>query len=293
MDIMNTKRSGASLLEYVLPLTFVVAVVATTLSDNNIIKKLTDYLAGSSMGSVHQHTLNVPALGTVISHAQRVDDSVQTALTSQSASSAQQQICLSSGICLNIPVIASGDGTLSETVGGLGGNLTNALGNVLDQIVQQLKAQNADPTLVQLITNLALEGHGLGNHINSLEQQCPINSTCTLFRSTLQGSAGNGYKASLEGSNNFFTANIDTGNFQKAYQAVQDYFSAHPHAYADVANVINQESSQILNISNGVTVGGNVYSVVKTSANNAQLVHQDSNTICASDGNQGICKKST
>ncbi len=80
-----------------------------------------------------------------------------------------ENVCFNSGVCINLPVVAA-SGTVAETAGSMGGELTGAFANALQQLATQIAASPAnDPDFVALITKLANQGHAIGNDINAMD----------------------------------------------------------------------------------------------------------------------------
>lgn len=244
---------GNAMMEYALPLAILVGASGILLTVGNFPAYLKTYLANDNLAKIDNHQMLIPALGSRLSST---GSHAGPANSSASPVSGEQRICLQSGFCIDIPIIAGG-GSVSETVGGLGGNLTSALANVFDQIVQQLKAQNADSALINLVTQLALDAHGIGNKLNTTQSQCGANSTSCDVDLTVSGFAAGSItttKAPNGDTIQDWKSVLSTTTFQQDQQALNDYFSAHPGQYKDVASIINLESGQILNIAAGLNV---------------------------------------
>jgi hypothetical protein len=242
---------------------------------------------------------NPQAAQEILSKANQSADASQPPEPAQSlaSSSGPQNICFQGGVCVNIPTIASG--SLTETNGGLGGSLVTSLSDVFDQLVAQLKAQNADPALISLVTQLAKQGHSIGDSLQTVQAVCSVGGGNNAACDTAKGGALNASMFKESNSGDVFTSNIDTTSFTKALSAVDNYIRNHPGTYDSVGTLIDMESSQITNIAQGMNLGIEMTSGLDslghqnfniTAVNNkAVLVHQDANTICSAGGNTHLC----
>ncbi|MBK8190882.1 MAG: hypothetical protein IPK79_10585 [Vampirovibrionales bacterium] len=76
-----------------------------------------------------------------------------------------EKICFKNGSCLQLPVISQG-ARVTDTAGGLGGDLTQYFSEILAKMAEQMKAEGVDPATIALITDLAKSGHDLGSLID-------------------------------------------------------------------------------------------------------------------------------
>lgn len=308
----KVKNQGNALMEYSLPLVILLVMSGLLGTFGGWVQNFQSYLQNSTNSQIDNHMLKIPALGVGVLPSTGSTSGVvpstaasagNTVLMVSPPGTGQQQICLSSSkMCINIPEV-TGSGTVSDTLGGLGGNLVTSYASVFDQIAAQLKAQNADPALVTLITNLAQNGHNIGNMLNTVETVCKTGGSPACDFKSIGGQLDDSMIQSSHAVNGAISATINTTRFQEALQAVNNYFSLHPNSYQDIQGIIQLEASQITNIGQGLNLGiqmtsgknslGNNNFNVTGTANNAKLVNQDANTICANGGNQGVCIQPT
>lgn len=179
----------------------------------------------------------------------------------------EAQLCFQSGFCINVPSVAQG-ATVSDTTGGLGGDLTAQFADVFEQIADQLELAGQDPTFVDKVRLLAQSGHGLGNAENAL----PKGDDCdNLDRSVCD---------------NFF----DTSNvFVQSFSDLKQYMQANSDKIpADVQAILHFQGEEINNIRIGIDIGPkeNTIGLPIPETNAAQLTHQSANVICQG-GNGG------
>lgn len=154
---MRQAHCGSALAEYALAGAFMLGAVAFILTQEDWGGKLAvlqqDMMnAGLTSGS---RTLKVPPLGTI-------------ARTSHRYAMAKENICFTSGTCVNMPVITPGT-TVADTTGAMGGELTKSFADVMLQLAKEIEAKGGDPILVQLITELANAGHDTANYVKMVE----------------------------------------------------------------------------------------------------------------------------
>lgn len=195
----------------------------------------------------------------------------------------QNQFCTASGWCVNVPDTSNVN--LAGTTGSLGGELSQQMADVIAQIALQLQQDpNTDPTLLNLVTQLANQGHTIGDEELRLANNCPVNSYCGSYE----------YIGVV--SQNTQPIQDATTQFNTLHQQLQDYLATHPNALPpEMQNTINFEAAEIKNISSGFSnqwdpnwniYDGNIYNF--NPPNGGLLTHQDANTICANGGN-GTC----
>lgn len=217
-----------------------------------------------------------------------------------------QKVCFSSGYCVNVPVVAQGP--MSGTTGALGGQLTGAFADVLQQIADQLTANSGDRVLAGMITKLANNGHAIGNQQSSLLSLCAPGTQCN---SSITINTNSGKAAAKNGSTvtaGIYLTGINDANlqFKNQYGAVISYLKKNPDALApELQSLVTLESQQIIGIAdafntttsvnNGVT-SNTVHKKVTTTAQSTWditsdpiLVHQDANTICGAGGDTSVC----
>lgn len=196
----------------------------------------------------------------------------------------ETRICSESGWCINVP---DTEGIhLTGTSGALGGELTQSMANVIQQIAQQLAQDpNTDPALLDLVTQLANNGHTIGDEEIRLATNCPAGSYC--------GS----YEYIDVVAHNTIPIAEATATFNNTYQALQSYLAANPGALPmEMQNVISFEVSEINSISGSFSnhydtnwnqIDGNIY--LFNPPNGGELTHQSANNICGSGGNTSQC----
>ena len=206
----------------------------------------------------------------------------------------EEQACLSGGYCVNIPTIPGGT-RLSSTTGALGGQLTHGMANAIRQIGDQLRADpDTDPTLLNLITQLANNGHGIGDSIDNANTWCPPGVNCGQL-------AADGSQVSSILRQNLGNIDHSQSGFQSTHQELQAYLAAHPGALPPaVVGVINAEAGQINTIADAFSQDSITPSTCQAAGDTAcsqwnvtdtLLVHQDANTICSSGGGHSQCTR--
>ncbi len=193
----------------------------------------------------------------------------------------QNQFCTASGWCVNVPDTSNVN--LAGTTGSLGGEISQQMADVIAQIALQLQQDpNTDPALLNLVTQLANQGHAVGNAEVELATNCPLSTYCGTYVGTY--------------SQNTSFIQDATNTFNTTHQQLQQYLATHPNALPiEMQNTIHFEVSEINSISSGFSnhwderwqiYDGNVYDF--NPPNGGQLTHQSANTICSNGGN-GTC----
>lgn len=238
-------RTGNALAEYALAAAFMLGAVGFVLTQGDWGGKLAalqqDLLASSGL-SVTGRTLTVPPLGTVVR-------------PNKLATLEKQKICFASGSCINLPVIAAG-ATVTDTAGSLGGDLTNEFASVLQQLADELAAKNADPIVVQLVTELANSGHNVGNSISDfnnvlLKYDCDLRA-CD---SSMMDPSDSWY---IAGGANHIKSVVFSSGMKPRYDLLMAYLDANPSALAsfpEAQNIIALEYNQIKTIVEGQQFG--------------------------------------
>lgn len=187
----------------------------------------------------------------------------------------EQQVCFKGTGCLSIPDVDSGR-SVTELVGGLGGQLTHQYATVLDQVIAQLEQEKADPTLVSEIKKLATKGHEIGSEIETYQNLCKNaqGATCTLAnnKASFFGSKTSGFKSQLTKVNKLLNNPSD------------------PHL-TSIQKIIQGSSSEITNIAKGIKiqlVTDDGKSDIINTANTAKI-HLNANNICATSGSSSGC----
>lgn len=200
----------------------------------------------------------------------------------------QEKLCFGSGLCANIPVIT--EQTRPDVSGGNGGQLTHQFANTLRQIAQQIEAEGTDPDLANLISQLANQGHGIGNLQDSVSNQCGIGLSGARITTDPPGKCTRQmeYTGDQSDPSKGSIAALKT-DFQTKLGSVLNQLQNYPGPLKeDVAFIIESQSKQILTLADGFnsTVTINPKGKVKmiTTTNNAVLIHQSANTICDQGG---------
>lgn len=199
------------------------------------------------------------------------------------------QICNQRGWCVNIP--AQESYILTTTAGGMGGEKTRELANVIMQIARQLvEDPEADPTLTRLVTDLANNGHLLADREDVAHDLCPIGQSC------------------LRGDGLHEEMRIRLGHLHAQKQATSQaqhelmtYLEKHPQSLPiEMQNIIRHEAHQINQIANAFPnphlVDGNMTGDVNLVGDyfnweltkSVEITHDKSNTICG-QGGSGQC----
>jgi Flp pilus assembly pilin Flp len=276
------RHPGQGMAEYTLigSLLVLVAIGALGLLGGQVNTLFGNMLGGSgtaqSTGTVQiANTTTQQSQNTAISTAQQ---------TLINAGIAYDTITTANGVTIQMPVIQGG--TTVQTAGASGSQLTYGFSDVLTQIAQKLQdSGQADPALVQLITDLANKGHLIGDNQKFLENCL---STCN----------SNDLTTSYFDSFNTVTIQL-TPEFQTLHQQVLDYTAANPESLpASLITVIDLQARQIENIVQTTASPTSWQATetdpcgpicIDTTESTATLIHQDANTICSSGGDTGQC----
>jgi Flp pilus assembly pilin Flp len=278
----SMRHPGQGMAEYTLigSLLVLVAIGALGLLGGQVNTLFGNMLGGSgtaqSTGTVQiANTTTQQSQNTAISTAQQ---------TLINAGIAYDTITTANGVTIQMPVIQGG--TTVQTAGASGSQLTYGFSDVLTQIAQKLQdSGQADPALVQLITDLANKGHLIGDNQKFLENCL---STCN----------SNDLTTSYFDSFNTVTIQL-TPEFQTLHQQVLDYTAANPESLpASLITVIDLQARQIENIVQTTASPTSWQATetdpcgpicIDTTESTATLIHQDANTICSSGGDTGQC----
>jgi hypothetical protein len=185
----------------------------------------------------------------------------------QTSASGSGTLC-SSEWCISAPGLT---GNYVETSGSNGSsmiNLTNSAAGIFAQMAAILQAQGADASLINLLTNLANQGHDLANYQNGLFNGAGDYGTMS--------SNINGMRDGLS-------------SFKSMSSQLDSLMSQVP---ADARGILMDASNVIIAIGdsyslsgtgNGDEVGWGWHSI------NVQLTHTNSNTICSNGGDTDVC----
>jgi hypothetical protein len=195
--------------------------------------------------------------------------------------------CFQSGWCIQIPVV--NNGTINNTSGANGGQMTHQFSDTIGQVAQHISTQpSADPELLNLITQLANLGHAIGNIEQGVVDLCPPGGSCV---ASAQGSV-----PTYEQIHQITGPNVE---FQAAYDLLQGYLARNPDSLPpEIVSVIDLETQQIQTIAAAFDPSAVSYQVDPATGlftetwsippNAATLTQQSANTICNSGGGECI-----
>lgn len=268
-------KKGQSLAEYAVALGLVgiVALTSMVLLGNSVQTGLSTAMTGQTPKTVPPvvpppGTINPGGMGGVVPPPQP----------------GQEQICFTSGLCANIFVISAN--THLDVAGGNGGEFTHQFANTLKEIADQIKAEGLDPNLAQLISDLANQGHTLGDTEGAYGNTCGSNP---------QLSAGT-FFCSSQAQNEALTHAHTQANelFQIMFLKVSEAMNHYPGKLKnDAKAIIDSQSQQIMTLSQEyfnsyVTMSnsyqGNDLNEVGGIVDGGKLTHQSANTICTQGG---------
>lgn len=271
-------KKGQSITEYSLALGLVglAAIGSMVLLGNGLQLGLNSVIPGQTSGSAKSSLppASTPALPqTSAPTAQVVNASV---LPGNGAGlggvvpppvKGQQQACLGSGICVNVPVVANN--TKVDVIGGNGAEITLQLAETLRQLAEQLAQDPKDEGLASLISQLANAGHDIGFDLQNYTSYCdPANkSKCKFDNSSKKGNQNMGALGAAE-------REFDT-LFNQILQQNMD---------SDIKGIITQAGKQINTITDGLSFVQDGSDNSMQVNNDARLIHMDANTICKTGG---------
>lgn len=169
-------------------------------------------------------------------------------------------------VCVNLPIVDASNAVV-DTVGGNGADRIYQFSDTLQQLAEQLEDSGVDPGLVQLISKLANNGHGLGDAQKALDPA---------FR---------GFRLSPSQQSGYDNAKSE---FSSAYAAINQYLSANPSQLKSTSvNMINAQVQQINTLANAISFGNVTAgkgSYPAAYGGKATLTHQSANTVCRQGG---------
>ncbi len=288
---MMKRFKGNSLLEYILPmgLFFLSGIIIIVVGDvpGRISAFFTDTVDATMVGT----TAEVETIGELSTEKYALQQQIMAGTVRRiggertSLYDRTDEICFSSGMCLNIPVISNST-VAADTAGGLGGDLAIELAGTFEQIATQLEAADIDPTITQYVTMLSRNGHDIGTLMQEVAGACevtpcdpsPDNREIGEFRSRKM-------------------------SFQNRFNVLNGYLEQHPSAldaFPEAQDIITLEAQQIMAIANGTNYDENYDTSSQSSSetvvsydietgNYAELVNQSANDICQQGGDTGRC----
>jgi Flp pilus assembly pilin Flp len=175
-------------------------------------------------------------------------------------------------MCINLPIVTAENGVV-DTSGGNGAEHIQSFSNTLAQMAVQLELAGADADLVQLISNLALGGHHLGDTQGIMQRLGAANN--------ISGSGNSGILTVQKYESR-------KSDFNARYRQLAQYLEQHPNALPETSQfIVDLQVSQINILSQAVSASaGPNDSKPKVTNGNAGLIHQSANNICDQGGRQ-------
>lgn len=159
---------GNALVEYVLPLSLVVLVGGAMLWGGDFAGLMQNNLQATNRGTMENASLRIGRMGVLAPPP--------SASNLPRLHSGHEQVCfMGSNVCLDIPVI---DGVAGETVGTLGGDIVKRLAAVLQELPGILEELGVDPAVLTMVTDLANQGHTLGEKLKAIQDVCSGGRLC-------------------------------------------------------------------------------------------------------------------
>ncbi len=274
---------GNSLLEYVLPTVIITSVLISGLGAVPFLFQ--DFMMDTTNATLLGDTLIVRKYGVPV-----VPQSIRDAAALVPApAKGDQQVCFESGLCINVPVI--GDATI-ETAGSNGTELLQRLAKVYDQLVLKLKAEGADPSLINMVKKVATEAHTMAD-VMEMRTTSSLDSMYASYGSS-------SLPADIYQYNGYLDA-VSTGDtkFKIVKGELDAQFASYPNLEAifeDVKRVVDLESQNINTIYDARRTyfenyaGEQDWGVLEV---DSALVHQSANTICGTVGQQSCWYRSS
>lgn len=184
------------------------------------------------------------------------------------------KVCYSNGICLNMDAL-SHQSTVAATTGANGSQeLIKEQADLVQSIADQLANDpNADPTLIDLVTRLALAGHTIGNNLD--QSVATLNDPAAFF---------NTYDA--------FWRSVMPYNDLK--DQLNSYLAANPAALSPDMQQAIQGAVDATNAKAGTLVGAegpnyDGWNAIDPNANAGGTINDDANTTCQNGGDTSVC----
>jgi hypothetical protein len=208
-----------------------------------------------------------------------------------SSTSNTNTVCFSAGQCIQMPNINPTD-MRAYTAGALGSEVTQMMASVLDQLKEQLQLRNADPNLINLISQLANQGHAIGDKEQSTWdsiKSCMNLETLTCNSKPELYDQTEANEAQITGMSNQMSV---------LQQQLATYLVHNPNAltaFPEAQSIIDKQASQIIQLASNIEpgIGGNAdksqfYFVPNTLTSG--LENQDASTLTHLSANE-ICKQ--
>lgn len=206
------------------------------------------------------------------------------------------QTCYSTGWCLNLSQNQANEIKKPQVAGANGWQMLNNQTDVLLQIAQQAgQDPTMDPSLKDLLTQLANSGHTTANSLNAALQDYTNYWTVTEKRTNYDTPAADAAWADF--CNYFDTFTDASGSFSTLKSKVLTYLKNNPNTLpSDVQQIIQNASSSIENQTKYMGYEpNNAIDTMKwgkaweTTPAATTGIHQNSNTICTNGGNTQVC----
>lgn len=266
---LGRRHGGVSLIEYALIGTSVVMLcIVSFMQMSGNLKSWLDIFTGEAKSrienvSTQQQMMQSEKAQYEAAITRAAKAHIANIETKALNSSGSGSLC-SDNWCVNAPGLT---GTTVATAGGNGSQiqLTNSAASIYSQIAKILEEQGADASTITLLTNMANQGHSLG------ENQA-------IF-------TGDSDFSSMQSSMSDFQSGL--GKFQ---QMNQQLLSVLPKLPPDTRGILQDASNVIIGIGNSydLTVESNNVNWHFTSSN-ISLTHANSNKICANGGDTSAC----
>lgn len=272
--IKRYKRTGQSGSEYALAIGLIAVVAITGLGAIGL--NLTNTFSGmiTNQQPAPQAPLAqappVPPVPQVLAAPAEIPQNPLLIANFPPAPKGTESVCFE-GKCVHLPVIDEVN-DLVETSGPNGVERIYQFSNVLSQMAEQLSQEpGVDPALVSLISDLANNGHGLGDQQESVRKQ-------------RQGQ----YVPLAPATKYHDQSNL----FSASYQSLSQYLQNHPDQLSPVSKqVITTQVEQIQKLASAFSAGGTGEQAACTPragcpvvAGKAKLTHQSANIVCQQGG---------
>ncbi|MBY0405696.1 MAG: hypothetical protein K2X66_17470 [Cyanobacteria bacterium] len=292
---------GSSLIEYALPAVFIALAVLLFLTSGGWFENMKNFVAGNENGSLSSQnghtTLEIHAQGqvsqvpdTVIDQA-TIENPSPTSLDPSSpklicfAAPSHESFSNTNKNCIRIDSPPTGN----ELIGSLGGGTLDASSKTLQTLKLKLQELGAPSDVLDKVSQLANQGHAMGEKLKQVEERCNANVLCN--------------KADADEAKEILSevSKHDLQGFQTIYQRLTTFLNANPTAlekFPEAKLIIDrkvQEIQQVIiniqvednyNISFNNGKGKNVKEYKDSRLSNLVLpvIHQDANQICQQGG---------
>ncbi len=259
---MTRRFKGNSLLEYILPLGlfFLSGIIIIVVGDvpGRISAFFTDTVDATMVGT----TAEIKTIGELSAEKYALQQKIMAGTVSRIGGERTplydrtDEVCFSSGMCLDIPVISNSAG-VADTAGGLGGDLAIKLASTFEQIATQLEDAGMDPTIVSYVTMLSNGGHDIGTSMQVIAEACEV-TPCSPSVISSEISSFNSGKSS----------------FQNRLNLLNTYLDQNPSAldaFPKARDIITLEAEQIMAIANGANYDANYSTSYSTSTSTSTV----------------------